>query len=113
MPKPTTPRPVADRKAAFDKLGILQSRHPSVKFLKVVHVPHRGLSGRATVPVHPLKPTVSVHGKVNLYLHAGTYISGSITSHGGFASQICELTHRLTYFVDYGYVIIILPVLPP
>jgi len=107
FPKAKVAKPALERRAAFERLGALQSVHPSAQFLAPIHVPlltSPELKGQRThVTVHPIRPSITVHGKVIIYLHAGAYISGSINSHRGFVSQLAEQTHRLTYFVDYWY----------
>lgn len=106
FPKEKVDKSASERRIAFSRLGALQSINPEVKFkptLQVPLLPSTNNTTRTTVSVHPILPAVSVHGKINIYLHGGTYISGSLHSHAGFVSQITELSHRLTYFVEYAY----------
>lgn len=108
MPKSTTPVPIVQRRANFAALGRLQTRHPNTKLLSPISVPHRpqeNSSPRPAVTVYPIVPSVSIVGKVNLYLHGGCYVMGGIDSHGGLASQLCNITHRKTFLVDYGCVL--------
>jgi acetyl esterase/lipase len=105
FPKLKVVKPALERRAAFERIGALQSPNPAATIKKPFSVPLLPCdknTSRTHVTVYPVHPAVSVHGKVNLYLHAGTYISGSIRSHGGFVTQIAELSHRLTYFVEYA-----------
>lgn len=109
FPKTNIPKPVLERRAAFDRTGVLQTKSATTKIEKPFIVPFlpSGTSSPSTpgVVVYPIRPAIALPGKVILYLHAGTYISGSIRSHGKFVSHIAEQSHRLIYFVEYSYVI--------
>ena len=108
FPKTNIPKPVLERRAAFDRTGVLQTKSATTKIEKPFIVPFLPSSPASLstpgVVVYPIRPAVSLHGKVIVYLHAGTYISGSIRSHGKFVSHIAEQAHRLLYFVEYSYV---------
>lgn len=107
FPKTNIPKPVLERRAAFDRTGVLQTKSATTKIEKPFTVPFLPSSPASLatpgVVVYPIRPAVSLHGKVIVYLHAGTYISGSIRSHGKFVSHIAEQAHRLLYFVEYSY----------
>lgn len=113
FPKLKVNKPALERRAAFERLGALQSVNSNAHFgacfpVPLLASPERQPT-RTHVNVYPVRPAVLLLDKVIIYLHAGTYISGSINSHRGFVSQLSAHSHRLVYFVDYWYVLCITP----